>query len=315
MQHHLPGGGWGRAFTLFVGCMCAFVYVGVVQPYNFHWASSSSSSKPQFEALSRHNEANPTDASSSALHNDDCLDGDTLLLPPTYLNELVTSSAAAGSPRPRPIPLLATNLDYDTEGFLARLLEGWSDARARHKLVVAGGCDPSVIEAVAFVRREHPDIAVFREREMLGCAPGWNKALNYMLYHEDVEWCLIFNTDMYVPPGALDKLAEEIWEEYDRDPGFCRGFFNVTAGPDAVVFAFTRRGMQVLGRFDENIYPAYYEVRPPSLPSSFTTAPMASLIVFLTLPPFLFHHRPYGKLDRFTYPPSLPLSPPPLWQA
>lgn len=273
----LPGVGWGRAcFTakgrsalLLMGCLCAFIYVTVVQPYNFHSApslSSSSLSKPRFEALS-HNEVEPTDRSSSssvstgAVHSDDCLDGDTLMLfptaPPTYLKEF---NSSAVSPRPRPIPLLATNLDYDTEGFLARLLEGWSDAKARHKLVVAGGCDPSTIEAVAFVRREHPDIAVFREREMLGCAPGWNKALDYMMHHEDVEWCLIFNTDMYVPPGALDVLAEEIWEEYDKDPGFCRGFFNVTAGPDAVVFAFTRRGMQVLGKFDENIYPAYYEV-------------------------------------------------------
>lgn len=242
-----------------------------MQPYTFHSvpslsSSSSSLSKPQFEALS-HNEVEPTERRSSsrvstdAVHSDDCLDGDTLMLfptaPPTYLKEL---NSSAVSPRPRPIPLLATNLDYDTEGFLARLLEGWSDAKARHKLVVAGGCDPSTIEAVAFVRREHPDIAVFREREMLGCAPGWNKALDYMMHHEDVEWCLIFNTDIYVPPGSLDVLAEEIWEEYDRDPGFCRGFFNVTAGPDAVVFAFTRRGMQMLGKFDENIYPAYYEV-------------------------------------------------------
>jgi hypothetical protein len=33
----------------------------------------------------------------------------------------------------------------------------------------------------------------------------------------------------------------------------------VTAGQDAVVFVFTRHALDVLGLFDENIYPAYYE--------------------------------------------------------
>lgn len=255
-MHHLGG----RAFVaarsrspplLVVGSVCVFVYVALVQPYNFRSSSSSSSSTPQFEALSHHDSESSN--RKGVLHNDDCLDGDTLLLLPTAppIYDVESSS--------RPIPLLATNLDYDTEGFLARLLEGWSDAKARHKLVVAGGCDSSVLEAVAHVRSNHPDIAVYREREPLGCAPGWNRALDYMMYHADVEWCLIFNTDIYVPPGALDALAAEIWTEYDRDPGFCRGFFNVTAGPDATVFAFTRKGLQALGRFDENIYPAYYE--------------------------------------------------------
>jgi hypothetical protein len=44
----------------------------------------------------------------------------------------------------RPIPLLATNLDFDTEGYLARLVEGW-DYPARHKLVVAGGCEQHLV--------------------------------------------------------------------------------------------------------------------------------------------------------------------------
>lgn len=44
-----------------------------------------------------------------------------------------------------------------------------------------------------------------------------------------------------------------------RDPRLCRGFFDVTAGQDAVVFVLTRHGLEALGRFDENIYPAYFE--------------------------------------------------------
>jgi hypothetical protein len=37
-----------------------------------------------------------------------------------------------------------------------------------------------------------------------------------MLLNADVEWAMVFNTDIYVPPGALDKLGREIWDEYDR---------------------------------------------------------------------------------------------------
>ena len=39
----------------------------------------------------------------------------------------------------------------------------------------------------------------------------------------------------------------------------CRVFFDVTAGHDAVAFVYTRHALNVLGKFDENIYPAYYE--------------------------------------------------------
>lgn len=55
------------------------------------------------------------------------------------------------TPSPRPIPLLATNLDLDTEGYLTRLVDqGWyagpsGAGIARHKLVVAGGCEPLVL--------------------------------------------------------------------------------------------------------------------------------------------------------------------------
>jgi hypothetical protein len=44
-----------------------------------------------------------------------------------------------------------------------------------------------------------------------------------------------------------------------RNPRFCRGFFDVSAGQDAVVFVMTRHGLGSLGLFDENIYPAYFE--------------------------------------------------------
>lgn len=44
--------------------------------------------------------------------------------------------------------MLATNLEYDTEGFLTRLVDSWGEeggaSPSAFKLVVTGGCDPSV---------------------------------------------------------------------------------------------------------------------------------------------------------------------------
>jgi hypothetical protein len=51
----------------------------------------------------------------------------------------------------RPIPLIATNLDFDTEDFLTRLVSGWADFPAEHKLIVIGGCNPLVLYVPSFV--------------------------------------------------------------------------------------------------------------------------------------------------------------------
>lgn len=79
-------------------------------------------------------------------HREDCLEADVLLPAPAHQEEDAPLSRIH-----RPIPLLATNLDYDTESYLTRLVDvGWyagpSGSRiARHKLIVTGGCDPFVL--------------------------------------------------------------------------------------------------------------------------------------------------------------------------
>ena len=242
-----------------------FLYVVLIEPYSLKGGGGGSQNpaagrgmgRPQYEKLSHQREE------GEHFGQEDCLAADMLILPTatttTSRQHQDREGQGEGTQQQRPIPLLATNLDYDTEGYLPRLLAGWSDAPAHHKLVVAGGCDPLVLAQLYDLHHRHPDITIFRQGEVLGCAAGWNRILDYMLFHEDVPWAIIFNVDVYVPPGALARLNEEIWAEYDRDPRFCRGFFNVTAGQDAVVFVYTRHGLQTLGKFDENIYPAYFE--------------------------------------------------------
>lgn len=35
-----------------------------------------------------------------------------------------------------------------------------------------------------------------------GCAPGWNAAMRYMAYHDDIPWAVVVNSDIYAPPGT-----------------------------------------------------------------------------------------------------------------
>jgi hypothetical protein len=52
--------------------------------------------------------------------------------------------------------------------------------------------------------------------------------------------------------GALKTLAHEIWTEYDRDPKMCLGLVQQQFTNKLWSFIIlTRRGLQVLGYFDE----------------------------------------------------------------
>jgi len=67
---------------------------------------------------------------------------------------------------------------------------------------------------------------------------------------------------MYTPPGSLEKFGDEIWAAIEEDSSLCIGFFNARgAGMEGryTSYVYTRRALEVLGLFDENLYPAYYE--------------------------------------------------------
>ena len=67
----------------------------------------------------------------------------------------------------KPIPLVATNLDHDTEKYLTRFISGL-DYPIAHKLVVWGGCDPMVADQVNWMLEAHRDVLVYRARTTLG---------------------------------------------------------------------------------------------------------------------------------------------------
>lgn len=184
-----------------------------------------------------------------------------------------TQPAAPPSPpphTPKPIPMIATNLDHDTEGYLTRFVTGINTHNPAtpitHKLIAWGGCDPMVASQVNTIlsppTQLGPDFHVYRTPKTLGCAAGWNTILAYMSMHEDIPWVIIFNTDIYTPPGSLSAFAQEIWSHIDATPNFCVGHFN-TRGAGTLgrytAFVYTRHALTTLGLFDANIYPAYYE--------------------------------------------------------
>jgi len=108
------------------------------------------------------------------------------------------AAAAVAPPKTRrPIPLIGTNLDYDTEGYLFRFVSGIPfssstphTSTATHKLIAWGGCDPMVASQIDTVLTSRPDFRVYRSREKQGCAAGWNVILRYMAMHdrEEVPW-------------------------------------------------------------------------------------------------------------------------------
>jgi hypothetical protein len=112
------------------------------------------------------------------------------------------AAAAAAPPKPRrPIPLIGTNLDYDTEGYLFRFVSSIpsSPQTSTHKLIAWGGCDPMIASQIDRILASRPDFRVYRSREKQGCAAGWNVILRYMAMHdrEEVPWCVL-------PPSLLE---------------------------------------------------------------------------------------------------------------
>lgn len=106
-----------------------------------------------------------------------------------------------------------------------------------------------------------------------------------MAHHDDIPFAFIFNNDMYTPPGkpimsvgalpvalhpfipvrltfrisnsfigALRNLSREMWNIYEQDPILCIAHMHGWSA-----FAMTKRALRVLGFFDENIFPAYWE--------------------------------------------------------
>lgn len=86
-----------------------------------------------------------------------------------------------------------------------------------------------------------------------GVAASWNEIIQLF----PSPWWMIVNNDIAFSPGDLGKMAQTVEEGTVGCPGDPVGM--VMGNHGASWFAVTSRGMQDVGLFDENFYPAYLE--------------------------------------------------------
>jgi hypothetical protein len=156
-------------------------------------------------------------------------------------------------------PLLCFGLEFEHRNFTTRLLGG-IDAPVEHVVVVLSGDDPSLNALEERIRKEYPFCKIIRDKRRLGNVGIWNTCLRYMQDVANASWALLLNNDIMLPPGSLANVSAAVMEVI-RDPEFCLGTLRIRNIKGFVwsTLAVTRRTLDVLGFFDENVFPAYYE--------------------------------------------------------
>ena len=103
---------------------------------------------------------------------------------------------------------------------------------------------------------------------VFGVSECWN-ALAREAFSMDaarVPWMLVMNDDVGFSGGTLAVSVAAVWESYKGKSLLLANEALPGVGYAFSAFALTREGYAELGPFDENFYPAYYEVRLPPRP-------------------------------------------------
>lgn len=107
-------------------------------------------------------------------------------------------------------------------------------------------------------------------------ARAWNYAADKLLVEEGYDALLLCNDDIVMPEGLGDRLARALLEEQFEDPGhgdkewLAVSAYNTKDRPDEgprwdqgaidySCFCIGQKYWEVVGRFDENFIPAYFE--------------------------------------------------------
>lgn len=115
----------------------------------------------------------------------------------------------------------------------------------------SNGKDKGVVSVCEQIgRREFPNASVFgniriESHKNKGCGPSWN----YIIKNSEGPW-LIVGSDIALLPGSLKAFDETLEKNPDADMIFGDGYN---------VFLMMKTGLDKIGDFDENFYPAYYE--------------------------------------------------------
>lgn len=102
------------------------------------------------------------------------------------------------------------------------------------------------------------DTHLKQQSRWLGVSETWNAVIRFS---PAAPWYLILSLDVQFVPGSLEAFALQFWSDVNQH-GACQGFIS-WLNPDMFggysTFSLSSSFVRLVGLFDENIYPAYYE--------------------------------------------------------
>lgn len=154
-----------------------------------------------------------------------------------------------------PIPVLGV-LAYMRGDLLTRMVES-IDHPVEKLVVVLNGVDESIVKAADRIRALFPDVIIYNpgldqpKPVNLGCSGGWN----WILKNHMRDWVLLVGSDIQFAKGDLDRIAAHYDKHKNDNPPM--GLVTTNYGWHAC--GVTKAGVEAMGYFDENLYPAYQE--------------------------------------------------------
>lgn len=165
------------------------------------------------------------------------------------------------------IPMLSISLNMDQHQYLRRLLAS-IDYEIKYICIQIGNHDNKVIQRIIEDIQLERLAQGYHEMNIListvdynpGSAKGFNFGLYNMMYHEnDISWVFIVNNDIAFYPNQLKQLSQYVETSLINDNTFGIGFTGLCCGGEWSAIIITKKLVESIGYFDENIYPAYYE--------------------------------------------------------
>jgi len=95
---------------------------------------------------------------------------------------------------------------------------------------------------------------------VFGVAECWNAMAEEAFNVRKVAWAFIVNDDVGFTQGSLGQTVEEVWRGHASHSLLLANEGLPGVGYAFSAFVLTRTGYLALGKFDENFFPAYYEV-------------------------------------------------------
>jgi GT2 family glycosyltransferase len=169
-----------------------------------------------------------------------------------------------------PIPVLGIP-HYNRPDLLARCLASIDHPVEHLVIVLQGPKDDSVIindvgniygwpksemvmlKPMGKVSRDLVKKISFSTHPNAGVSGAWNEIIKLF----PATWWLISNNDIQFTPGDLEKMANFVARDEAREDARPTGM--VYGNHGASWFGITRQGVDTVGLFDENIFPAYLE--------------------------------------------------------